>query len=154
MVSGKRLFEVQWTKLLGILLVALALRLALDPDYPIPREKMREMERKAALESPMSRPSLLAPEPLSPQGDVRRLDLRFHWQWAGPSVDWTIVVFDDNLERIVEMYVGPLLEASLDEHSAEKVPVGTALHWQVEGLWKGHLLRSMPTPFRVLPSER
>lgn len=154
MVSGGRRFEVQWTKVFGIFLVAVAVRLALDPQYPLSRERIRELERRAAEEFPMSRPSLRSPEPLAPRGETAVSDLRFRWQWSGPEVEWTVVVFDDNLEKIVERFVGPTCEASLDEQSVKNLRPGAALHWQVEGLWKGHLIRSMPWPFELVPARR
>ncbi len=62
--------------------------------------------------------------------------------------------YQRNLEKIVERFVGPTCEASLDEQSVKNLRPGAALHWQVEGLWKGHLIRSMPWPFELVPARR
>ena len=82
----------EWTRVLGLGMVALAVLLVTDADYPVPRPGSPE---SSAAEAPR-----LAPRPLAPIGDCARASLEFTWDWQGADIVCELVVLDQDLEPI------------------------------------------------------
>jgi hypothetical protein len=141
MVSGRHEKLLQPHKLLGVLLVALALRLALDPDYPVPRPLV-----PADLEAPV-RPIARVPELVAPLGPSAREAFEFRWRWSGASVPWRVVVLDDDLAPIVEGVATAEGRLLPDATMRARLPEDAPMHWFVEAELNGRTVRSAVVPF-------
>ena len=153
MISGRGGKDLQWTKLAGVLMVAIAVWLACDPDYPVPRDQLHAGAGSDAHRNAASRAhtrSTLRPEPLEPKGAVARAGLTFRWHWSGGSTDWRVVVLDDALEQIVEFCGTSTNSTTLGDDSLALLPPRLVGHWLVEARHGGQVLRSLPVPFALL----
>jgi hypothetical protein len=149
---------VPWSKLVGVVLVAFALRLAVDPDYPIPRDEMARTQARrsgAPRREPggtASRPSSsrMLPEALAPRGPVRRSELTFRWQWSGDPAEWRIVVFDDSFEQVVEFRVGSACSHTPAAGSLSRLASGVSGFWLVDASIAGRKVSSVPMPLDLI----
>src|SRR5262245_13131284 len=134
-------------------MVAIALWLACDPDYPVPRAQLAA--GGASDTRPGTRPSRPAahaacPQPLEPRGVAARAALTFRWQWSGPPAEWRVVVLDEALEQIVGFRGTSTNSATPASDSLALLPRGLRGHWLVEARLADRVLRSLPVPFALL----
>ena len=140
MVSVRSSLALHWHKWVGILLVALAVHLAIDPDYPVPRKRG---------ELPASRPRT-APSAETPVGECAADEVEFRWRWDGPSVAWRVVVLDDDLEPIATANATSPSSLSADPALRAQLRDGEQMHWYVEGTFEGCVVRSAVVPFQIV----
>ena len=148
MRSGRRGSRL-WRPL-GLVLIAAAVAVALDPEYPLPR----------SVPTPSSAPGqgLLVPSPVSPRGsftgDVTADAVRFVWSQGGHSgegdgqaTDLYIVVLDEQLEEIARQRVAG------DHYVAtgalgQRLCSGAQFHWQLLAVRGESRGRSAPAAFQ------
>lgn len=85
--------ELSWNRVLGVLLMALALGLALDPDYPLPRDEIPSIDVPADLLTKF-------PVTVAPIGAIRGSLEGFRWNWQGAARSWQVVVLDESTEEL------------------------------------------------------
>ena len=147
MVSPRRWKSLQWSKVVGAGLVALAVCLLLDPDYPLSKQ---ELERMAAAQTRPSAPvPVRAPKPLAPLGEQSADSLEFAWAWEGPTRAWRIVVLDAALDPVGEMRVGSGSRVPADAALLARLHAGASFHWFVEAADAGGPPRSALAPFVI-----
>ena len=114
--------RIPWLKVLGVAFVALALRLALDPDYPVPRQAPTPAPAAPALEP--------LPELLEPLGEVTAWP-PFRWRFAGPRRAWRVHVLDAEWHELVAVEGGDACEWQGAAEALRDVPPGATCHWLV-----------------------
>lgn len=134
----RRRFE--WTRLLGLGMVGLAVLLVTDADYPVPR--------RGSPQSSAGAPPRLEPRPLAPIGECARASLEFAWDWRGPETACELVVLDEDLTPI---WVSPPTRARRVPAEASLRALlsdGACYYWMVRAADTGDPTRSSATLFR------
>lgn len=141
-LAPRRKFE--WTRLLGLGLVIMALVLVTDPDYPI----ARGAGPAAAPGSSASRRVVLMPSPLRPRGRCAP-DPEFAWSWRGPAMAWRVAVLDANLEEIWAAAAGSATTLRPGPELLAWLQPGAAYFWRVVATGEAPTPRSAPASFSV-----
>jgi hypothetical protein len=130
----------------GLLLIAVAVAAALDPEYPLPR--LLPTHTSAA------EPGPLVPDPVSPRGAMTGDAVRFVWRadgehGDGPAPALYIVVLDEQLEAIGRFAVqgGDWVP---QQALAARLRSGAQFHWQIEAVAGAERRRSAPAAFQFL----
>ena len=126
-----------------MLLVGMAVLLALDPDYPVPRGVASAMSTESGLQ--------LLPRALQPVGLTPGPAPRFAWQWTGPEVAWDLVLLDAALDEILRVRGIWGCEYVAAGSLADALREGRTFHWYVESELAGRSVRCPLAAVRFTP---
>ena len=168
--TPRRRKPVPLGKVIGILLLAVALRAALDldeqrvPDHvlapgrgaPAPGSGAPAAgEEHARTGGGNVATGAASPQGLHPHGEWRRPDSggdgeEFRWRWSGPPLPWCVVLLDENLVELARSESTVETRAPIPLAWAPELAPGERRYWLVEGTHGERRVASAPVPFRVM----
>jgi hypothetical protein len=133
---------IQWTRPVGIVLIAWALSLALDPEYPVARDATPVSSAETPAELERGRPVAA-----SPKGRCDRVE-EFAWRWDGAPTTWCVVVLDADLDVVHRSLPGADLRLAVDGALRRILARGGRFTWFVESS-AAAAVRSAPIAFWI-----
>lgn len=117
----------------------MAILLALDPDYPVPRGDTQASARPAPL---------LLPKALLPRGACDVEGLEFSYEWSGPQLEWELVVLDDRLDHVLSVPCSDRRVVPAPAALQQRLSAGGVFYWFVRGAVDGLPIRCSPVLFQ------
>lgn len=133
---------------LGVLMMALAAAVALDPDYPLPRS----MPTVASASRPSRLLATSPPLPLHPRGAIEGSPRAFVWSGVGPrGVGVEFVLLDEELDAIYRRPVrGNSLAVDGELWFVLQLARGGQLHWTVAYTCGGNRIQGAPVAVEIV----
>jgi hypothetical protein len=130
----------EWTRLLGVVFVLIAVWAVTNPDWPVSRVQEAP---------PAPARSHAWPHAVAPVGEHALPLPAFEWRWDGPPTPWELVLLDESYAELAAIPVGAVLTWHPTPEMAAKLAPGRHYHWFVRATVDGKAIKSTAVALHV-----
>lgn len=126
----------EWTRGVGLLLVALAAATALGPDWPMSAAELERRVQRWALDP-------------RPSGELEDVPGRFEWGWRGEPATFELLFLDRELAELAVVAVGAVTSWVPTPEMAARLREAGQFYWVIRATTRGGVTTTAPNPVRL-----